>query len=103
MLSLAASAETRSEHPLGKAIVEYAKSKEVPLMESNSFNMITGKGIFAKVGSHSLLCGNEKFLTENGVWIDNKVQSALERLRHTGKSLYSCCRRSKMYRCYCAF
>ena len=86
MLSLAASAETRSEHPLGKAIVEYAKSKEVPLMESNSFNMITGKGIFAKVGSHSLLCGNEKFLTENGVWIDNKVQSALERLRIQGKA-----------------
>ncbi|MDN0061080.1 cation-translocating P-type ATPase [Mediterraneibacter glycyrrhizinilyticus] len=86
MLSLAASAETRSEHPLGKAIVQYAKSKEVPLMESNSFNMITGKGIFAKVGSHSLLCGNEKFLTENGVWIDNKVQSALERLRIQGKA-----------------
>ena len=86
MLSLAASAETRSEHPLGKAIVEYAKSKEVPLMESNSFNMITGKGIFAKVGSHSLLCGNEKFLTENGVWIDIKVQSALERLRIQGKA-----------------
>lgn len=86
MLSLAASAETRSEHPLGKAIVEYAKSKEVPLMESNSFNMITSKGIFAKVGSHSLLCGNEKFLTENGVWIDNKVQSALERLRIQGKA-----------------
>lgn len=48
--------------------------------------MITGKGIFAKVGSHSLLCGNEKFLTENGVWIDNKVQSALERLRIQGKA-----------------
>ena len=86
LLSLAASAETRSEHPLGKAIVEYAKSKEVPLMESNDFEMTAGKGIFAEVGNHSLLCGNEKFLTENGVLIDNKVQSALERLRTQGKA-----------------
>ena len=33
LLSLAASAEARSEHPLGKAIAAYAKSKNVPLME----------------------------------------------------------------------
>ena len=86
LLSLAASAETRSEHPLGKAIVEYAKSKKVPLLESNDFKMTAGKGILAEVGNHSLLCGNEKFLTENGVLIDNKVQSALERLRTQGKA-----------------
>ena len=34
LLSLAASAEARSEHPLGKAITAYAKAKEVPLMEA---------------------------------------------------------------------
>ena len=86
LLSLAASAEAKSEHPLGKAIVAYAKAKEVPLAESTAFRMTTGKGIFAEVDTRSLLCGNEKFLTENGVSIDNKVQSALERLRTQGKA-----------------
>lgn len=86
LLSLAASAEAKSEHPLGKAIVAYAKTKDVPLVESTAFRMTTGKGIFAEVDNRSLLCGNEKFLTENGVSIDNKVQSALERLRTQGKA-----------------
>lgn len=86
LLSLAASAEAKSEHPLGKAIVAYAMTKDVPLEESTAFRMTTGKGIFAEVDNRSLLCGNEKFLTENGVSIDNKVQSALERLRTQGKA-----------------
>ena len=86
LLSLAASAEAKSEHPLGKAIVAYAKAKEVPLAESTAFRMTTGKGIFAEVDNRRLRCGNEKFLTEKGVSIDNKVQSALERLRTQGKA-----------------
>ena len=86
LLSLAASAEARSEHPLGKAIVAYAKAKEVPPVEPAAFRMTAGKGIFAEVDNRSLLCGNEKFLTENGVSIDNKVHSALERLRTQGKA-----------------
>lgn len=86
LLSLAASAEAKSEHPLGKAIVAYARAKEVPLVESTAFRMTTGKGIFAEVDHRSLLCGNEKFLTENGVSIDNQMQSALERLRTQGKA-----------------
>lgn len=86
LLSLAASAEAKSEHPLGKAIVAYAKTKEVPLVESTAFKMTTGKGIFAEVDNRSLLCGNEKFLVENGVSIDKKVRSALEQLRTQGKA-----------------
>ena len=86
LLSLAASAEAKSEHPLGKGIVAYAKAKEVPLAESTAFRMTTGKGIFAEVDNRNLLCGNEKFLTENGISIDNQVQSALEQLRTQGKA-----------------
>ena len=86
LLSLAASAEAKSEHPLGKAIVAYAKAKKVSLVESTAYRMTAGKGIFAEIGNRSLLCGSEKFLTENGVSIDNKAQSALERLRIQGKA-----------------
>ncbi|MCC2253631.1 cation-translocating P-type ATPase [Ruminococcus sp. CLA-AA-H200] len=86
LLSLAASAEAKSEHPLGKAIAAYAKEKEVPVMETTAFRMTTGKGVFAETDNRSLLCGNEKFLIENGVSINSTVRSALERLRTQGKA-----------------
>ena len=55
-------------------------------MESAAFEMNAGKGIFAEIGGRRLLCGNEKFLAENEVPIDNKVQYVLERLRTQGKA-----------------
>ena len=86
LLSLAASAEARSEHPLGKAIVACAKVKEVSLSETSSFKMAAGRGVFAVTDSRSLLCGNEKFLSENEVPIDDSVRSTLEQLRAQGKA-----------------
>lgn len=86
LLSLAASAERRSEHPLGKAIVAFAKEKEVPLLESNHFKMFAGKGVYAEVTGHALFCGNERFLTENGVIIDKANLTELDKLRQQGKA-----------------
>ena len=86
LLALAASAETKSEHPFGKAIISCANKKELPLTESSAFKMTTGKGIYAEVLGKKLLCGNEKFLLENGVAIDNAVQTVLEKLRTQGKA-----------------
>lgn len=86
LLSLAASAEARSEHPLGKAIVACAQEKNLPLSEAFGFQMTAGKGIFAEVDGRRLLCGNEKFLREHGVRIEDRVNAALERLRTQGKA-----------------
>ena len=86
LLALAASAEARSEHPLGKAIVAYAAAEGVTLTEAEDFKMTAGKGILAEVSGRRLICGNEKFLTENGASIVQKVQAALERLRTQGKA-----------------
>lgn len=86
MLSLTASAEAKSEHPLGKAIVACAKTRGIPLTESNSFKMTAGKGIFATVNERRLLCGSEKFITENGVLTGTNVQDTLEQLRAQGKA-----------------
>lgn len=86
LLSLAASAEAKSEHPLGKAIVSSAKQQNIPIAESTDFRMTTGKGIYAEVLNRKLLCGNEKFLSENGIAIDSQPQAALEQLRTQGKA-----------------
>lgn len=86
LLTLTASAEAKSEHPLGKAIVECARAKDLALTESTSFKMTAGKGIFAEVNDRRLLCGSEEFLAENGVLIDNQVHKELNRLRTQGKA-----------------
>lgn len=86
LLYLTASAEVKSEHPLGKAIVACAKEKEITLDNSTMFRMTTGKGIFAQVKGHSLICGNEKFLIENSVTIDETAHAILAKLRTQGKA-----------------
>lgn len=86
LLSLAASAEAKSEHPLGKAIVSNARQKNVLMTETTAFRMTTGKGIYAEVSDRKLMCGNEKFLAENGIVIDSQVQTTLEQLRTQGKA-----------------
>lgn len=86
LLTITASAEAKSEHPLGKAIVAKAKGQGLPLTESEDFKMAAGKGISAKVSGRSLLCGNEKYLLEYGVTIDGQVHNIFEKLRAEGKA-----------------
>ncbi len=86
LLSIAASAEAKSEHPLGKSIVACARERAIPVLDSNDFRMTAGKGVRAQVDGKNLLCGNEKFLSDHGVAIDEEISSALERLRFQGKA-----------------
>ena len=86
LLTVTASAEAKSEHPLGKAIVARAKDQNLPLTESEDFKMAAGKGISAKISGRSLFCGNEKYLMEQGVSIGEQVHSTLEKLRTEGKA-----------------
>lgn len=86
LISLAASAELKSEHPLGKAIVAHAKELDMKIKEPVGFNMTAGRGVSAEVDGQSLLCGSEKFITENGCTIGEAVFADLERFRTQGKA-----------------
>ena len=86
ILRMAASAETKSEHPLGKAIVNDAVSKKMDIIPSSDFKMTTGKGIAAVVAERKMICGNESVLTENGIKIENAVSDTIKKLRIEGKA-----------------
>lgn len=86
LISLAASAEQKSEHPLGKAIVAYAEDNNIEYPECTEFKMSAGKGISAVVGTIQLHCGNEKYLNDNGVIIDAAAANSLSQLREQGKA-----------------
>ncbi len=63
-LALAASAEKHSEHPLGAAMVEYAKEKGITLSEPKNFQSVTGKGISADVDGHAVLVGTRALMSD---------------------------------------
>ncbi len=86
ILLMAASAEAKSEHPLGKAIVNDVISKKMNIIPSSAFKMTTGKGIEAVVADKKMLCGNEKFLTENGIEINKSVSDTIIKLHMEGKA-----------------
>lgn len=86
LIALTASAEAKSEHPLGKAIVEYAKQKNILLTESSSFQIAAGKGVDAVVENKRLLCGNEAYLLSNSIVISDAVTAKLNKLRLQGKA-----------------
>lgn len=87
LLMLAASAEAKSEHPLGKAIVACARAKGLLLAESDGFRMAAGKGVSAEVSGRKLLCGSEAFLLDGGVPVDRETVSRLEDFRTQGKAV----------------
>lgn len=86
ILLMAASAEAKSEHPLGKAIVNDVISKKMNIIPSSAFKMTTGKGIEAVVADKKMLCGNEKFLSENGIEINKSVSDTIAKLHMEGKA-----------------
>ena len=86
ILLMAASAEAKSEHPLGKAIVNDVISKKMNIIPSSSFKMTTGKGIEAVVADKKMLCGNEKFLRENGIEINKSASDTIAKLHMEGKA-----------------
>ncbi|MBQ8345554.1 MAG: cation-translocating P-type ATPase, partial [Clostridia bacterium] len=87
LLILAASAETKSEHPLGRAIVCCAKERGLSFLACDDFFMEAGKGIRATVGEKTVLCGNESYLAEREVCFDGRSAEHLHRLGEEGKAI----------------
>lgn len=86
LLAITASVENRSEHPIGKAIVDYAKEQNVELRPVDDFKMIPGKGIQAELSGNTVICGKSSFLEENGIPLNRQIESALEQIRQEGKA-----------------
>src|SRR5690606_38974630 len=78
VLTLAASLEKSSEHPLAEAIVSGAKERGVNLVNVEDFNSITGMGIVGKISGRTVLVGNKRLMDERGVSSEELSKVALE-------------------------
>ena len=78
LYACAAGAELRSEHPLGKAVVDCYRSASGQMPQApEQFQMLPGRGVLASVESRKVAAGNEKLLAEQGISLPNTaVQKA---------------------------
>ena len=67
LLTLVASLEQSSEHPLAGAVVHYAVGRGIALLPVERFEAMTGRGVVGTVDGQAVLVGNEALLREHGV------------------------------------
>mgnify|MGYP001022793083 FL=1 len=84
LLRLSASAEKGSEHPLGEAIVNEAKAKNLELSSIDSFEAIPGHGIEVTIEGKKLLLGNKKLMDDRKIEIS--LQKESDKLAEEGKT-----------------
>ena len=84
LLALAASLESRSGHPLARAIVAAARNRGLRWEEATATESVTGKGIRATLGSRRVEIGNLKFFA--GEAVSAEVQSQVQRLESAGRT-----------------
>ncbi|MEI8305954.1 MAG: heavy metal translocating P-type ATPase [Chloroflexales bacterium] len=85
ILHWAASAESRSEHPLGEAIVAEAKARGLTLATPEGFRSIAGAGVEAMVEGQQVLVGTLRMMRERGVELGD-LPAEVERLQGEGKT-----------------
>jgi len=86
MLSLAASLERGSEHPLAEAIVSGARGRGVDLVEISGFEAEAGKGVRGQAGNIAIALGNAAMMVDLGIDV-GPMRQETERLREDGKTV----------------
>jgi len=86
LLRLAASVERNSEHPLAKAVVQYAQSQGVELTDSREFEAHAGSGVQGYVSNEWVQIGTHRWMNELGIDTSN-LQQPWDRLEYLGKTV----------------
>ena len=71
LLTLSASAEKGSEHPLGEAIVRDAEEKGIDFLSTSNFSAIPGHGIEVTINDYNMLLGNKKLMDTRQITLDD--------------------------------
>ena len=85
LLSIAYSLETKSEHPLAKAVIKYGNEKGITGEELSEFKALAGNGLTGKLNDVTFRGGNFEYISSAAA-IDDKLQSAARELSEQGKT-----------------
>lgn len=83
-MDLVASAEARSEHPLGRAMVSYLKDNGADVTDAEDFSAVVGRGVRATVSGRRVSVGNEALMLEDGVEIPEEYSERVDGLYDRG-------------------
>jgi Cd2+/Zn2+-exporting ATPase len=100
LLAIAASAETLSEHHIGKAIVEQARARGLELRKPLDFQAVAGEGIVARfqIDDHveTIYIGNERLIANQQMDLSPAIRMIGQALQKQGKSVMLVVRRSRV-------
>lgn len=85
LIQIVGSIERKTTHPIGKAFVDYLEEENVPILEVEEFENVTGYGIIGKVKNQKIMIGNSKWMEENR--IENRYQQKEKELARSGNSV----------------
>ncbi len=87
LLSLAASVEQLSEHPLARAIVDEAKERKIVISQASDFESTTGNGVSGRIGDQTIRVGKEKFISDSGMTIPDDLKQASQQLQEKAQTV----------------
>lgn len=86
LLEAAYALEAKSEHPISKAIVEYAEKNQIKLSDTTDFEIKAGNGLHAKLAGANVYGGNAIYIEENSAVLPSQVRVQIEALSFQGKT-----------------
>jgi Cu+-exporting ATPase len=86
LLTIAASAERGSEHPLGRAIVDHAQTRGLDLAEPERFRALRGKGVIADLRGSEVWVGSKRMMEEAGMAL-GPMTATVSDLESSGKTV----------------
>jgi len=87
LLSLAASVEKNSAHPLAQAVVRAAGERHVTLEPAEKFDTIGGKGVVAEVLGEPVLAGNRALMQDHGIAVPADIGARISAFEQEGKTV----------------
>ena len=88
LLQTVAIVETRSEHPLARAIVRAAKDQHLELTEPEQFQPLPGHGVVGQVAGQEWAVGNRRLLAQRGLVLDENGERQAQALESSGKTVF---------------